>query len=625
MKRPIRFLWAAASAALALCMLLGCAAGELSADTAPAATAAPAPTATEAPAAEEEALPGLEQIMDPAERVWRYTDDPVRLAAIRDDGWLAADFDDSGWLAAAGSFGANEGRLKEVAGEEPSVCLRHYLPDGRTVPVYYFRLRFTARPAEVTEPLSAEILYDDAAVVYLNGREIFSGNVPDGGYPDAGAYGCAGFYDEMPRGTVVLDGASLREGENVLCVALHQADDSSSDIFFALGAFTAGAAEQDDLRADTLCLGVGEDEGQMLVTWRGPALEGACVQVEAGDRLTDGAAVYPAARSYEEDGLCTYRAVIDGLEPGDYVYRPVDLYPGQTGHFTVTDPGEGFTFLCHGDAQIRDGDDLEATWAYQTLADHAMGGGGAQFVLSLGDQVDEAGSRAQYRRFTAAPVLKSVPLAAVLGNHETGSRAFSQAFSLPNMDAATVTDAGDMSGDYWFVRGNTLFLCLNSNNEDVEAHRQFIRQAVDSCAARYGEPVWTVAAFHFAPFSPGTHADDEAVRQTREEYPAMLAEAGVDVVFSGHDHIYARSWPMDGQEPVRDGGEGIVYFTLGSATGSKFYDISEGTFDYVAFADGERWPAMSRVDVTDSSFTVTTYQLRGNDILLLDSYRIDRP
>ena len=120
MKRPIRFLWAAASAALALCMLLGCAAGELSADTAPAATAAPAPTATEAPAAEEEALPGLEQIMDPAERVWRYTDDPVRLAAIRDDGWLAADFDDSGWLAAAGSFGANEGRLKEVAGEEPS-------------------------------------------------------------------------------------------------------------------------------------------------------------------------------------------------------------------------------------------------------------------------------------------------------------------------------------------------------------------------------------------------------------------------------------------------------------------------------------------------------------------------
>ena len=596
-----------------------------------AAEAAPPPEAETVTAPETETLLTLDEIMEADERVWRYLDDPRGLAQIQDAAWTAPGYDDSGWLTAAGSFGAYRGRLDYV-GEEylPDVYLRHYLPDGSTVPTYYFRLVFTAHPSSLTEPLQADILYDDAAIMYLNGKVIFSGNVPPEGYAAPNAYGCAAAYEKLLPGTVTVDGSQLLEGENVLCVELHQSDGNSSDIFFSLGDLCYGSPENDALRNDTLNLGVGADETQMLVTWRGPIREDAYVQVEpwdAGHKFTDAAAVYPAERCYEseDDDICTYRAVITGLAPGQYIYRAVDEYPTRTGSFTVADPGSQFSFLCHGDPQIMDENDESVMEVYETLAAAAMGGETPQLVLSLGDQVNDRGNEDQYRLFTNTPLLKAVPLAAIVGNHETDSREFSRVFSLPNVDEATEGDSGDMSGDYWFFRGNTLFLCLNSNCYDTEAHRAFLQEARETCVEQYGEPVWTVAAFHHSLFSIGEHAASESIIERRGPYTAMLEEAGVDVVFSGHDHTYTRSWPMDGETPLSGSiSGGIMYFSLGSSTGSKFYDAVGETPNYAAISDGNHYPAMSRVDVTDSTFTVTTYQLQGDTAVLLDTYQLQK-
>ena len=571
-----------------------------------------------------DALPTLEDILG-ADRVWRYTDDPVRLARIRGTEWTAPGYDDSGWLSAAGAFGAYEGKLHEIDGEEPTVCLRHYLPDGDAVPTYYFRLSFTARPEDILGPLDADICYDDAVLVYLNGQVIFSGNVPAEGYPGPNAYGCGAFLGSPPHETVTLDSSMFTEGVNTLCVELHQAAEDSSDIFFSLGELCWGPAEQGLLRSETLNLGVGADETQMLVTWRGSIREDAYVQLEPWNpdwaSFSDAAAVYPAQRAYEDEGTCTCRAVLTDLAPGEYVYRAVDEYPTLTQRFTVSDPEDGFFFLCHGDTQIED--DKDAMADYEALAEHIMAGQTPQLVLSLGDQIDDAGSAGEYRIFTGTPLFKSVPLAAVVGNHEKDSRGFSRVFSLPNMDSDTEDSSGDMSGDCWFFRGSTLFLCLNSNNYDIDAHREFLSRAREACIQRYGQPVWTVAAFHHAVFSAGSHAYDDSILERRGPYADMLTEAGVDIVFSGHDHSYTRSWPMDGETPLADGSDGgTVYFTLGSSTGSKYYSVVGDELEYAAFRSGDEYPAMTRVDVTDDTFTVTTYQKQEDDIVVLDTYQL---
>lgn len=611
-----------AAAVAALCLLAGCA----------GRTVPPASVSQAAPAAGGSAqpLPTLQEIMDPAGQVWHYLDDPQRLAQI-DGGWTDPAYNDDGWLMASGAFGAYEGRLEPVEGENPTVCLRHYLPNGLAVPTYYFRLPFTVRADEMTDTLTAEIAYDDAVIVYLNGAEIFAGNTPEQGYTGPNAYGCEKYFDDVPHSTVVLDPALLREGENVLCVELHQASEDSSDIFFAMEELRSASQQIAALRNDTLCLGVGADETQLLITWRGPIGADAFVAVEPCDNgaqaLTDAAVVWPAQSDYEEtdEGLCTYRAVITGLTPGKYLYQAVDVAPSATNTFTVAAPEGAFSFLSCGDPQIEGGGDPGAMATWQAMAEYLMGDENPSFVLSLGDQVDDSGDAGEYRAFTAAPLFKTAPLAAVVGNHEQDSRMFSRVFSLPNMDAATKGDSGSMSGDYWFFRGNTLFLCLNSNNDDTDAHRDFLLQARQQCVERYREPVWTVAAFHHALFSVGEHAKDGSIEERRSPYTAMLAEAGVDVVFSGHDHTYTRSWPMNGIEPLTDGSaDGIVYFTLGSSTGSKYYDQVDEQPNYAAFANGDRLPAMTRVDVTDTTFTVTTVQFVDGACTVLDTCQITR-
>ena len=79
---------------------------------------------------------------------------------------------------------------------------------------------------------------------------------------------------------------------------------------------------------------------------------------------------------------------------------------------------------------------------------------------------------------------------------------------------------------------------------------------------------------------------------------------------------------MDGETPLPDGGDGVVYFTLGSSTGSKYYSVIGDKLEYAAFRSGDEYPAMTRVDVTDDTFTVTTWQKQEDDIVVLDTYQL---
>lgn len=577
---------------------------------------------TQTPKEETNALPSLAKIMDSSRRTWRYMDEPAVLGRIQDAAWTAVGFDDSDWPTAAGSFGAKDGKLAPLSDEfSPTVYLRHYGPTGKALPVYYFRLAFSADAKDLTAPLAAEISYDDAVIVYLNGRVIFSGNTSEGGYTSPNSYGCHETLRDPETEKFTLDPALLKEGANVLAVELHQGNADSSDIYFALD-FTRS------LQNDTVYLGVGADTSERLVTWRGPISKNPYVQVNTADNPTfsDKSAVYPAQPVYldEKEGECTYRAVLTDLAPGDYLYRVADETTSDIFRFHIAEKSGTFSFLCSGDPQIINDKDTSALANYQSLAENIMGSASPRFILSLGDQADDGSDLGLYRFFTGMSLLKSVPLAPVVGNHERKYEQFSQSFFMPNMDAQTVDRSGDMSGDYWFFQDNTLFLCLNSNNTDVDAHAEFMANARRDCEASCGEPAWTVGALHYSFFSAGQHADDDTIVQGREEYPAAFEAAGVDVVFSGHDHIYTRSYPMDGSDPVGEGQPGIVYFTLGSSTGSKLYDVKDGDFDYAAFtADGE-YPAMTRVDVTDTSFVVTTYQDKDGSIEILDAYTIEK-
>jgi hypothetical protein len=87
-----------------------------------------------------------------------------------------------------------------------------------------------------------------------------------------------------------------------------------------------------------------------------------------------------------------------------------------------------------------------------------------------------------------------------------------------------------------------------------------------------------------------------------------MEKAGVNLVLSGHQHVYMRSWPLkDGQ---RSNG-GIVY--LMGYSGGKQY--SPGSYDYAACSIGEK-PVYSIISVDRKGITIKTMDSNGN---VLDS------
>lgn len=55
-------------------------------------------------------------------------------------------------------------------------------------------------------------------------------------------------------------------------------------------------------------------------------------------------------------------------------------------------------------------------------------------------------------------------------------------------------------------------------------------------------------ALHKAPYSNGSHFDDDDVIQLRKELSTLMPELGIDVVLQGHDHVYLRTGVMNNNE-----------------------------------------------------------------------------
>ena len=390
-------------------------------------------------------------------------------------------------------------------------------------------------------------------------------------------------------------------------------------------------------------LSVGANNTQMNATWYA-AQEGAgYVLVAKQSQLVNGAMPENAAKfdatstPANESGKWSNQATITGLEPGTvYAYQLVNgEEKSDVATFTTATNG-AFSFAFAGDPQIgasgnADSDTRGWDKTLGIVADSTQFDG-VDFLLSAGDQVNTANNEDQYNGYLDHDELLSLPVATVVGNHDSSSNAYDQHFNVPNESELGVTNAG---GDYWFVYNNTLFLALNSNSMSTAEHKAFMEQAI----AEAGDVDWKVVTFHHSVYSVASHAVDGDILQRREALVPVFEDLDIDVVLMGHDHVYVRTYMMDGLTPItasdkytdQDGDgipesvtnpDGILYVTANSASGSKFYTIQSTKYEYSAVQNQERVPNVSRVDVSEDAFTITTY--RTSDMSVVDTFTINR-
>jgi 3',5'-cyclic AMP phosphodiesterase CpdA len=177
----------------------------------------------------------------------------------------------------------------------------------------------------------------------------------------------------------------------------------------------------------------------------------------------------------------------------------------------------------------------------------------------------------------------------------------------------------------------------------VAEHKAFMESAVSAAP----DAVWRVVVWHDSIYSAGVHAADDSSRALRKYIVPALDALDIDIVLMGHDHSFARSYQMLGDEPqleqeIDEMGRvvnptGILYLTANSSSGSKYYELSsqydvtddpgtpekEGAdpyFAYVAVAEQLKTPLFSYVVVDGNSLDITTY--RTDTLEVTDRYAI---
>ena len=212
-------------------------------------------------------------------------------------------------------------------------------------------------------------------------------------------------------------------------------------------------------------------------------------------------------------------------------------------------------------------------------------------TLFNGDLTLTGTSASQYNTFftACANFLQNNLVYHAEGNHDSyNTSLFSNLWDIP------VTNGSNL---YYSVRyGNTLFITLNTCDPSNATQLTWLQNTLSSAAA---DPtiVWKIVSLHHAFFTVGNHAGD--MNSYRSTIWKAFDDHGVDIVFTGHDHNYQRSKPVNlnvsstspvaqygsgagqGRCEVVSGGAGAGLYTQGSTADAWAINLFNSTYNYV--------------------------------------------
>ncbi|MBE5765939.1 MAG: metallophosphoesterase family protein [Clostridiales bacterium] len=371
------------------------------------------------------------------------------------------------------------------------------------------------------------------------------------------------------------------------------------------------AFAEDTFSTPGLIIEIGEKAGDLRFSWMTDEDGAYTLLLAPAPLVTNG--IFPP-ESYRTSFVQTadgiYTAYVVHLEENtEYSYRIVDGSGNiRSNIYSFYLPSrDSFTFLFLGDPQIR---------SYEAEADGAMWANTmdnalalypqSAFVTVAGDLGDVA-KKAEYLAFRSPESLKSIPVAPNRGNHDAKSEYYDEQFSEPNANGCS----------YYFTYGDVLVVALDSNIYKYHRHKEFLENAIAAENKR-----WVIVTMHHSIYSVGEHATGSTVTSMRPEYAAMFKELNVDLVLSGHDHRYCRTYIMDGEDPtekkvgIKQPGE-TLYISSGSASGTKYYDLAKrvDSFKYVAYYLKNKEPVYTAIHVTNDRLFIVTHAAEGMRII----------
>ena len=467
------------------------------------------------------------------------------------------------------------------------------------------------------------------------------------------------------------------------------------------GAWEAWSQKWETLKDDwtQVSMSPGADETQMNFAWYSKDGEETGLVYGTSSDLSDGQNAQ-VTQTASQEGYLSNKVTLNNLQPGVTYYYQVTGKEIES--FTTDDDTSDFSFIFVGDPQIGSSnsakddspEDMQTpefltaqseavrndsfNWNYTLNRAFAKTGNSANFILSAGDQIqtnyedaeDTRISEIEYAGYLSPDVMKSVPVATTVGNHDADNPNYTYHFNIANM--SDLGDNGYVGGDYYFTYGDALFMILNTQDTNVSEHKKFIEETV----AANQDCKWRIVTLHQDIYGSAEHSNEPEITNLRYSLVPIFEENDVDIVLTGHDHAYSRTKMLQGgqsttgfeytddefdeqldkdvdvgdstetiyeapanisddttdpaeqryleylysvmdenavleltdNQDVAIDSEGIMYLTAGSSSGSKYYDLVPRQQSYIANRWQQDVPTYSVIDVTETTLTLNTYR-----------------
>ncbi|MDO4545989.1 MAG: metallophosphoesterase family protein [Bacillota bacterium] len=302
-----------------------------------------------------------------------------------------------------------------------------------------------------------------------------------------------------------------------------------------------------------------------------------------------------------------------------YSVRLTDLEAGETYYYEI---GDGFDFdaprtfetprekrtcqfLYLGDVQFEKSMDDYDRWQQmvQGVYDSDVR---LDFGIIGGDMVNFPTELKQWDRFLGScGVFSSLPLMTVPGNHEGvhSSLTYKKLFAMPHNGPKESKE-----DFYFFDYGSCRFIMMDSSfltdarkeklGEAVwEQRERAIEGWLVKVAADSRKP-WTVVVIHHPPY--GMHDYHTVSADIRKLWTPIMEQEDVDLVLSGHQHMYMRTRDI----------KGITYVMGNSgAKGSEYYNgYNAPLYAEALYGDG---PNYQIITATPTRLTLRSYNEKG--------------
>ena len=276
----------------------------------------------------------------------------------------------------------------------------------------------------------------------------------------------------------------------------------------------------------------------------------------------------------------------DLLEPSATIYYKIydsenNLWTDPKTFQTAPDPAlNHFSFTAGGDCRT----DMDA-WQMVSQAIERL-----DFSLFLGDVVNNGMTWPDWDNFYTYgdEFISNNLVFHVSGNHDVG-------FIFTN----NLVNPGN--GRYYaFGFANAIFIGLDNINNDIWADQAAF---IDSVFSSNTDKTWRFVFFHSPFYSGGEHGGE--MDELFGTWWQLFDDYGVDMIFNGHEHCYARTKPIN-----RNVSDTSAVNEYGSGPGQGRCQVIAGSYGAPRYPEMEGW----FVELSFDRYSYTTIEVNGNEL-----------